>query len=135
MNLVLGTEPNIELKFQSVCRDMMFLAFNSLHNLGVQKWSCPYYHTRKLRQIHWNKVFCGMYGCSQIFCCNFRLPCLLLIRLSLSTETRVNNLVYKGLSDWYITPLIVSPLWEAADVVSNNVHCEPFNKDTHLWHN
>ena len=40
----------------------MFLASNSLHNLGGQKWSCPCYQTRHLQQIHWNKIFCRMYG-------------------------------------------------------------------------
>ena len=40
---------------------MIFLASNSLHNLG-QKWSCPCYHARHLQQIHWSKLLCGMYG-------------------------------------------------------------------------
>ena len=46
-----------------VCiRYMMFLASNSLHNLGGQKWSCPCYHARHLQQIHRNKIFCRIYG-------------------------------------------------------------------------
>ena len=60
--LALRDEPNVELKCQSVHRDMMFLASNSLHNLRGQKWSCPCYHARHLQQIHWSKLLCGMYG-------------------------------------------------------------------------
>ena len=52
---------NVELKCQSV-RYMMFLASISLHNLRGQKWSCPCYHARHLRQIHWSKLLSGMYG-------------------------------------------------------------------------
>ena len=60
--LALWDEPNVDLKCQSVHRDMMFLASNSLHNLRGQKWSCPCYHARHLQQIHWSKLLCGMYG-------------------------------------------------------------------------
>ena len=49
-----GINWTLREKCQSVCRDMMFLASNSLHNLGGQKWSC---HARNLRQIHCNILF------------------------------------------------------------------------------
>ena len=41
---------------------MMFLASNSLQNLGGQKLSCTCYHARHLQQIHWNKLLFWMYG-------------------------------------------------------------------------
>ena len=47
----LWDELNIELKCQSVRRDMTFLVSNR-----------PSYHTRYLQQIHWSKLLCGMYG-------------------------------------------------------------------------
>ena len=39
---------------------------NSLKNLRGQKGSCPCYHKRHLQQIHWNQIFCRMYGLSVI---------------------------------------------------------------------
>ena len=53
---------NFELKCQSVRRDMMCMASNSLYNLRGQKLSCPCYHSRHLQKIHKNKMFCRMYG-------------------------------------------------------------------------
>ena len=41
---------------------LVFLASNSLHNLGGQKQLCLCYHERHLQQIHWIKHLCGMYS-------------------------------------------------------------------------
>ena len=40
----------------------VFLASNSLHNHGGQKLLCQCYNRNNFEQIHWNKLFCGMYG-------------------------------------------------------------------------
>ena len=74
--LALWDELKVELKCQSVRWYMMFMASNSLHNMGGQKLSCPCYHARHLQQIHWTKLFCGMYGFTaklSVATCDYRV--------------------------------------------------------------
>ena len=54
---MLWDEPNIELKCQSVRRDMRFLASNSLSTTDH-----AHVIIQDLQQIHRNKIFCSMYG-------------------------------------------------------------------------
>ena len=75
---MLWDEQNVGLKCQTVRRDIVFLASNSLHNLGSQNLSCPCYHPKNFEQIHWSKLFCKMYG----------LP----VMLSISTWTNSKNI-------------------------------------------
>jgi hypothetical protein len=49
-----------------VRQDIVFLASNSLYNLGGQKRSCPCYNPKNFEQIHWRKLFCRMYGLAVI---------------------------------------------------------------------
>ena len=77
-------EQNIELKRQSVHQDIMFWASNSLNNLKDQKWSCPCYHARHLKQIHWIN-FCVGFMVSQP---NFLFQCS--TTMSLINKINVN---------------------------------------------
>ena len=41
---------------------IMFLASNSVHNHEGQKYLCPCHNSKNFEQIHWNQIFCRMYG-------------------------------------------------------------------------
>ena len=56
----------------------VFLASNSLHDLGGQIKLCSCYNTKNFEQTHWNKTFYRMYG--------------LAMMLSISTQTNLKNI-------------------------------------------
>ena len=41
---------------------IMCFASNNLHNHEGKKLSCPSQNTKNFEQIHWNQIFCWMYG-------------------------------------------------------------------------
>ena len=63
---------------------MIFLASNSLHNLGGKKRSCPCYHARHLKQIHWNQIFSRMDHLSMI-------ASVTIVKLIIRCKTNINN--------------------------------------------
>ena len=75
----------------------VFLASNSLHDLGGQKRFCWCYNTKFFEQSQWNKTFCRMYG--------------LAVMLSISRRTTIKNIDKIAFKQVYISGLYV--LWRS----------------------